>query len=161
LGLLLDDAAYRVLHVDVTLAEGAKSGQILLALPADGQGQRPATVVGGPDKGTEMVFRVALGEQVMASDAVLQAVLARVTMSLQAVMALRPGDPVPLGSAALTRIDLEGADGCRVGGGKLGQNRGMRAVRFDADAQPAARGAVKPLRDPLAPESQPTLRAAG
>jgi flagellar motor switch protein FliM len=49
-------------------------------------------------------------------------------------MGLAAGDLVPLPMAALDRIGFEGLDGRRLAEGKLGQNRGMRAVRLSAPA---------------------------
>ena len=89
----------------------------------------------------------AFGEQVMASNCTLQAVMARLTVQLSAVMGLELGMVVPLGSAALDRIDLEGMDGRKLGCGKLGQNRGMRAVRLSGEA--AADGAKPTATKPL------------
>jgi flagellar motor switch protein FliM len=42
LGLLLEDVPYRVLAAEVSLSRGAKAGQVLLALPAEGRGKRPS-----------------------------------------------------------------------------------------------------------------------
>lgn len=143
LGLLLEDVSYRILTAEVSLSEGAKTGQVLFAVPANGQGRKPLIAEEATEKGTAMVFAAALEQQILGADAVLQAVLARVTLPIQAVLQLKSGDPVYLGSAALDQIDLEGGDGLRLAGGKLGQNRGMRAVRLAADAAPAARVRTK------------------
>ena len=139
LALLLEDVTYRVLRADVDLADGARSGQIILALPADGRGRAPAAPIAPPSRAAEMVFSAALGEQVMAVQAELVAVLARLKLPINTVLNLKPGDPVLLGAATITQIDLEGLDGARTAGGKLGQNRGMRAIRIDEQAAPAAR----------------------
>lgn len=131
LGLMLEDVAYRVFEAEVALGGGVKSGVMLLAVPADGRGRRPkrhGIAVAQPAAGVE--FTAALGAQVMVSDCTLQAVLARVTVPLSAVMGMQVGVTVPLGTAALDQIDLEGMDGRKLGLGKLGQNRGMRAVRL-------------------------------
>ena len=45
-------------------------------------------------------------------------------------MALQAGDLVPLSRAQLDRVTLEGVDGRPLGLGRLGQNRGMRALRL-------------------------------
>ncbi|MDZ4135676.1 MAG: FliM/FliN family flagellar motor C-terminal domain-containing protein [Paracoccaceae bacterium] len=160
LGLLLEEGTYRVMQAEAVLSGGAKRGTILLALPAAGRGKRSLDAPKTPDTGGALVFAAALGEQVMAADAVLEAVLARVTLPLQAVLAFKPGDPVFLGMAALDRIDLEGSDGCRLAGGKLGQNRGMRAVRMMPEAQAAARVTDKPKAAPVDLDAR-MKRAAG
>lgn len=138
LGLLLEDITYQVLQAEVILAEPAKSGVFLLALPAQGKGRVPKAIETAPSRAAEMVFEAALGEQVMEASADLVAVLARTKLPLEMVLNLKPGDPLPLGSAALDRIDIETLTGTRLVGGKLGQNRGMRAVRLAESAKPAA-----------------------
>lgn len=135
LGLLLDDMSYRVLSAEVSLAKGAKTGQVLLALPAEGRGRRPE-VLAQPESAALMgaAFAQALGDQVMAAEAQLHAVLHRVTIPLSAVMGLKPGDMMPLPMAAIDRILVEGLDGRNLSAGRLGQNRGMRAIRLNAAA---------------------------
>lgn len=139
LGLLLEDAPYRVLQAELALGGGAKRGGLLLALPAEGRGERPQGDAGAlTEPAAAMAFAAALGAQVMAADCMLEAVLHRVTVPLSAVIGLKPGDMVPLPMAALERIALEGIDGRARGAGKLGQNRGMRAVRLTAEQAAAA-----------------------
>jgi len=139
LGLLLEDEPYRVLRAEVTLAGGAKSGSILLALPAEGRGKPPvmppdpvALVDPGP------IFAAAFADRVQGADSQLEAVLARLTLPIAVMMALQPGEVLPLPLSALDRITLEGIDGRRLAMGKLGQNRGMRAVRLMPEAGQAA-----------------------
>lgn len=142
LGLMLDDVAYRVLQADVVLEGGAKTGTILLVLPAEGRAAPPApSPAASEGVAAVLVFQAAMAEQVKASDARLEAVIARVTLPLSLAMALGVGEVIRLGAAALDRIDLEGIDGVRMAGGRLGQNRGMRALRLSPDTMPAAKGA--------------------
>jgi flagellar motor switch protein FliM len=144
LGLLLDDLPLRVLSAEVSLSKGAKSGPVLLALPADGRGPRPARLAPQDPAASGAGFAQALADQVMAAESRLHAVLHRVTIPLSAVMGLKPGDLMPLPMAAIERVVLEGLDGRRVATGKLGQNRGMRAIRLMP-----AQGAEPALREPL------------
>ncbi|MFN3972354.1 MAG: FliM/FliN family flagellar motor switch protein [Gemmobacter sp.] len=140
LGLMLEDAGFRLLRAEIALGGGMRSGQVALALPAQGRGTRPAPQVAVSETAAALVFQAAMAEQVMAAPAVLEAVLGRVVLPLGQVMALAPGEVLRLGGAALDRIDLEGPDGRRLTGGRLGQNRGMRAVRLAEGAAPAMRG---------------------
>lgn len=138
LGLLLEDVPYRVLKAEVVLDMGAKSGEVILALPAEGKGHRPAGKTAHPsveDPGP--AFTTALAERVSGTYCTLEAVLTRISLSLAAIMRLEVGDVLPLPHAGLDRISLEGIDGRRVGEGTLGQNRGLRAIRL----APAARSA--------------------
>ena len=160
LALLLEDVTYQLLVADVSLAEGAKTGQILLALPADGRGTAPKPVAPA-SRAAEMVFGAALGEQIMGASAELVAVLARMHLPLETLLNLKIGGSLALGSAALDQIDLEGLDGKRLASGKLGQNRGLRAVRISASAKPAARVAVPNQQTPLPQKTEVSIKKAG
>lgn len=160
LALLLEDVTYQVLSAEVSLAEGAKKGKILLALPADGRGTVPKAVAPPPSRAAEMVFGAALGEQIMGVSAELVAVLARMQLPLETLLNLKVGESVALGSAALDQIDLEGLDGKRLGSGQLGQNRGLRAVRISATASPAARVAM-PRQSVQLAQTAPEIKKAG
>ena len=143
LGLLLEDTAYRVLRGHVSLANGIRTGPVLLALPADGRGTAPVGRAAehallGP------AFTALLADQVENTDCVLDAVLTRVSMPLAQVLAMAVGEVVTLPRAWLERISFEGLDGRVVATGKLGQNRGMRAIRLTtlaAAARPPAQNA--------------------
>lgn len=131
LALLLEDTSYKVLSVEVDLAS-TRRGQMILALPADGHGRRPQRVVttASPDPLEGARFSEALGNQVLEAEVVVQGVLTRVSLPLSQVLALKPGDLLPLPNAALDRIELTGVDGRPRGVGKLGQSKGMRAIRI-------------------------------
>ena len=90
LGLLLEDQPYRVLSADLSMASGARSGGLILALPAEGRGQRPQPKP-GRDRAPAAApgFSTALSEAVMAAGCTLEAVIARLTQPLGAVMALQ------------------------------------------------------------------------
>jgi flagellar motor switch protein FliM len=132
LGLLLEDTSYRVLNAEVSLANGARSGSVLLALPAEGRGALPHLRSGLAEDEADLgpAFSAALAEQVEAADCRLDAVLARLSMPLSRVMGLRVGEVLSLSRAGLDQISFEGIDGRKVAEGKLGQNRGMRAIRL-------------------------------
>jgi len=171
LGLLLDDVPYRLVQAEVSLGGGAKSGLVLLAMPADGRGRRPQKAGQvAPEAAEALVFAAALGAQVLASTCALDAVLYRMTIPLSAVMGLKSGEVVPLPRAALDQIKLEGIDGRPIGAGKLGQHRGMRAVRLTAEPgiavpDPTVAGsgrglAPAPTPHPVA-EERPRLTGTG
>lgn len=137
LGLLLEDVAYRVLRAEVSLAQGAKRGEVILALPAEGRGRRPRAA---DSANLVPEFALELADRILGCEAVLQAVLARLSMPLATVMALEPGELLVLPKAQLGHVQLEGADGRRLSTGRLGQTGGMRALRLttppEAEAQP-------------------------
>lgn len=132
LGLLLEDIDYRVLTAELSLGLGARQGMILLALPAEGKGVMPAPQVPGPEATaqTGKAFAQALADQVDAVSCVLDAVVSRVSLPLARVMALKVGEVITLPRAGIDRIHFEGLDGRALAEGRLGQNRGMRAIRL-------------------------------
>jgi flagellar motor switch protein FliM len=140
----------------VSLASGTRTGNVLLALPAGGKARKTADPVPAASAGG-LVFKAAMSEQILTTNATLNAVVARVTLPLQAILNFRQGDPLLLGQAVLDQIDIEGVDGCRVAGGKLGQNKGMRAIRLSEKTAPAARHSLKIHK----PADELPRRAAG
>lgn len=138
LGLLLEDVAYKVFETDVSLGAGTRKGNILLAIPADGKRPKPKATPEQSNLAQSLVFKAALTEQVMVSDAAIDAVLASVSMPLQTLLGFDIGDQIPLGKASLDQITLRGLDGAQVFSGKLGQNKGMRAVRLSEDKAAAS-----------------------
>lgn len=164
LGLLLDDQPYRVLDARLSLGEGGGEGRVILALPAEGKGRLPPPrpVIEAAPAGP--VFSQALGQLVLQSDCVLGAVIARTTLPLSAVMGLAPDQILPLLGAALDRVEVQGVDGRPVATARLGQHRGMRALRLTEIGPPASRTApAQPAQPPAAPAVSPgtALKATG
>jgi flagellar motor switch protein FliM len=158
LGLLLEEESYRVIEAEVLLAGGAKSGPVLMALPAEGKGRQPRPLPEAtPAPVAQAQFARALAERVLVTEADLSAVLHRTTIPLGQVMGLEPGAILPLPMAALERIVLQGLDGRQLAAGKLGQNRGMRAVRLIAE--PVA--SDLPSAEPAATPPPPVLKVVG
>lgn len=161
LGLLLEDFSYRVLKAEVSLAHGARMGEVLLALPAEGRGVLPSYAAPEPQEDSDApAFAIALAERVEGATAELQAALSRVTLPLATIMSLRVGQVLALPTAALDHISIEGLDGRPVGQARLGQNRGMRALRLTAspvqakagvEAQAAGQGGslIVPMAEPM------------
>ena len=142
LGLLLEDFSYRVLKAEVSLAHGARMGEVLLALPAEGRGVLPSYAAPEPQEDSDApAFAIALAERVEGATAELQAALSRVTLPLATIMSLRVDQVLALPTAALDHISIEGLDGRPVGQARLGQNRGMRALRLTASPAQAKAGA--------------------
>lgn len=134
LALLLEDVTYRVLTGRLSVSFGARTGDMWLVLPATGRGRKPrlpAHVV--PSSVSRPAFAAALASRVDAAPCQIEAVLARLSMPLSEVMGLSVDMVLPLPMAALDRVSLDGLDGRRVAEGKLGQHRGMRALRLTAE----------------------------
>ncbi len=147
LTLLLEDVPLRLLRAEVSLAGGLRTGEILLAVPAEGRGSRPALLPETPLADHGPAFARALVDRVNGASTRVEAVLARLSMPLSHVMALAEGMILPLQNASLDRISLEGLDGRHVADGKLGQNRGMRAIRL-AEKGTEAQGAGESVLAP-------------
>lgn len=166
LGLMLEDEPYRVLSAEVSMGGGKRAGQVLLVLPAQGRGERPATLSAGQD-GEAPQFTAALSAQVMQADCRLDGVIGRITLPLKQIMGLLPGDVLPLGQASVDAVALETMEGRKVALGRLGQNRGMRALKLSEspDLAPTAApplGMARPLlADPGPLDEGEGLRAAG
>lgn len=158
LALLLEEEVYRVLLAEVILGNNARSGQVVLILPAIGRGEHPATLSSADDREAPH-FSTALAEQVLQVDCRLDAVIGRLTMPIRQIMGLNPGDVLDMPSAELEGISLETLDGRRVARARLGQNRGMRALKV-LEAGVARAPATVPLQS-SGPAADPALRATG
>lgn len=134
LGLLLEDFDYRVMAAEVDLGP-ERQGSVLLILPADGKGLKPAPRAKSelPDPFAGPAFSAALAAQVQEVTCLLDAVIARVSLPLNRVMNLAVGDVIAMPRAGVDSIQMEAMDGRRLVEGRLGQNRGMRAIRLSVD----------------------------
>ena len=124
LGLALEDVDYRMFHLPLDLADGAKQGTLLIVLPAEGAGR--GQLASGGEKG----WMQAMEKAVCASHADIQAVLHRAQVSLATVRGFQPGDLVTVPKSAISEVTMEGNDGRVVGVARLGQQNGFRALRI-------------------------------
>ncbi len=143
LALMLEDTDYRLLSLEIDLEAGARTGALMLVLPAGGAVAGASAsastgavgAAGGPTPdgggaGDAVPWAQALEDRVMGGHVRLRAELCRVVMPIAALEALVPGQSVPVPADALDQADILGADGRRIARGRLGQSRGMRAVRL-------------------------------
>ncbi len=145
LALMLEDSAWQVAEAEVSLGGGAKVGRILLALPAVGRGVN-AVADAGKQAASAAKFNAELREQVGHATATLDAVLVRLQVDLSELMGLGVEDVLPLFGASLETVQLETVDGRRMATARLGQARGMRALRVLAlDGEDAGNTPVDPL----------------
>ena len=133
-------------RAEISLGGEGRLGRVLLVLPANGRGEVPV-VPETEAKSDAPPFTAALSAQVMQADSRLDAVVGRLTLSLRQVMSLEVGETLVLQTAALNDISLETIDGQRIAGARLGQHRGMRAVKLNEAA--AARTARAELKERL------------
>lgn len=129
LALMLEDLTWQVAEAEVSLGGGAKQGRILLALPAVGRGNR-ALLEAGQIAAEAAQFTSDLREQVGHATATLEAVLVRMQVDLSELIGLGVEDVLPLFGASLDTVQIETLDGRRVATARLGQARGMRALRI-------------------------------
>lgn len=167
LGLLLEEDSYRILSAEVAMGSGARQGQAILILPAQGRGERPA-VTHSATEGQGPGFTEELGAQVLQADCRLDGVIGRLILPIHQIMALQPGEVLALPLAAIDAVAIEAADGRHLATARLGQNRGMRALKIlDAGVaqKPVEKSTPKPVPLPteLPPsvELPPDWRAAG
>lgn len=131
LGLLLDDAMHEVIHATVRLADGAKEGAVFLVLPElQPQAQTPQMPATGG-------FPDALAARVETAEARMDAVIARLSLPLARMTGLMAGEVLPLTGATVDLVRLVGVDGRTLAEGRLGQHRGLRAIRIADMAEPA------------------------
>lgn len=155
LGLLLEDGDYRVLRASLSLGGGIplggglRQGGLILALPFDGRGVRPAHLSEDPPTAAPD-FAERLADRVAGAVCPLDAVLTRISLPLAEIAALAVGGILALPQAGLERIRFEGGDASVLAEGKLGQNHGMRAVRLQARGPtPVVEAAEAPAIPPL------------
>ncbi len=154
LGLMLEDPLWQVIEADLSLAGGMKSGRILLALPARGRGGDALA-----EDPREAAFAADLMAQVGHAACRLDAVLLRLSVDLTQMMALGVEDVLPLPGASLDLVQLETPDGRRMATGRLGQARGMRALRLTHVEHDPANDAAAPAPDMAAAQEDFIARA--
>lgn len=147
LGLMLEDEPYRVLSAEVALGDAGREGRVILVLPAAGRGTSPALLADtAADEAPH--FTDALSAQVMQADCRLDAVIGRLRLPLRQIMSLQVGETLLLPTAALDSVSLETVEGRHVATARLGQHRGMRALKV-SEAEQARQAAPMPM-NPLA-----------
>lgn len=141
LGLALEDVPYRMFHLQLDMADGAKLGDVQIIMPAEGISRKKAN--DAADGGWAQAMEHTVGD----SHVEISGVLHRVQKSLTEVQVMKVGDLIALPKSAIGNVVLEGADGCDVGVARLGQQNGYRALRITgAQSEPAVMD--KPLAQP-------------
>jgi flagellar motor switch protein FliM len=139
LHLMLEDVNYRLLRAEVHLEHGTRQGSITLAVQVQTGFQMdfapPEADFFAQDTGIPDVFAAEFSDQIAAVPTQLDAVLAQIILPLDRILRLQAGEVLALGGAGLDSIQLQGIDGLALAAGKLGQQRGMRAVRLNESEQ--------------------------
>lgn len=162
LPLLLEDTHYKVLSASCDMG-GVRQGHVVLALPAEGHGRRPQRNAATPEQAAGRDFSQALRQQLGDAEAQLHGVLGHLSLPLNRLLSLRPGDVLPLPNAALDRIEMTSIDGEVHGVARLGQSRGMRAVRILAQGEDrdSSSGSADEAGASGAGQGKPPLAATG
>ncbi len=122
LGLALVDVPYRLFHLPLDLADGAKHGMLQIVMPAQGMRQPDSA---GDDSGWTQAMKHVVGD----SHVGITGVLHRLQKTVSEVQAMAVGDLLNVPQSAITSVTMEGSDGCVVGHARLGQQNGFRALR--------------------------------
>ncbi len=154
LHLMLEDGDYHLLTCDLALEDGMRTGTIALALPKLAEaaefGPDLGLAMGGGLGGMEFSFdqggdgdglcgapqvqedsfTADLAHALQDMPIALDAALTQISVPLDRLMRLQVGEVLALPLANLDNISVTGLDGRRVAGARLGQNRGMRALRL-------------------------------
>lgn len=155
LGLMLEEESYRVLSAEIVLGDGGREGAVVLVLPAAGRGELPE-IAGDRAADPVLQFSNALAAQVEQAECQLDAVIGRLVLPIGRVLAMAPDEVLALPHAALDAVILEASDGRRIARARLGQNRGMRALKISLAENPG-RAATLPLQTETHPT--PSLQA--
>lgn len=146
LHLMLEDGSYRLMRAEVHLENGARQGLVTLALPAPVERVDAAPEIFAqalPD-----TFTAEFSDQITALPTDLTAVLAQITLPLDRILRLQAGEVLALVGASLDRIHLQGIDGVALAVGKLGQLRGMRAMRLQDTEIQISQNTAAPMARP-------------
>lgn len=116
---------FRLFDLTVEIAGGVAQGQITLILPdqPEPKDMDANGISGAEASGLEKGFGVMRAE--------LTAVISRVQLPLSAFAAMKPGDLLPLIGDKLDKTEVLTIEGQKIAVGRLGQCRGMRALRLN------------------------------
>ncbi|WP_165759763.1 FliM/FliN family flagellar motor C-terminal domain-containing protein [Falsiruegeria litorea] len=121
--LSLEYESFRLFDLTVEIGGGVAQGQITLILP-DQPEPADETLDGNSEmSGLEKSFGVMRAE--------LTAVISRVQLPLSAFAGMQPGDLLPLIGDKLDKTEVLTIEGKKIAVGRLGQCRGMRALRLN------------------------------
>jgi len=147
LGLVLDAPDFDLFRVTADLGPGVRTGRLDLLVPA----RRPSPAKTGTRTDADAPNRALMSDVALGAPVVLDAVMARITLSLCDACALSVGQVVPLTPESLGAIHVTGAGAHLVAEARLGQLSGWRALRLVSSA-------AAPLPDPRPDPAQGTAK---
>jgi len=128
IGLTLDDQRYRYYRLTVDLAQGAKTGDMLMFLPLE----RPVPSIEGVEPPGS--WQEKMEQTVSTAEVTMDAALYRLRLSLSDVMGFEVGQQIPVPRKAVAQVQVEGIDGRVIATARLGQANGLRALRINDPA---------------------------
>lgn len=131
LALVLDATEFHLLRLQIDVADGARSGEMTLVLPAE-KTYDPVTDEDPPENNAQSFLSVPAEITVFA---------ARKTLTLSEASKLAPGDVLPIDELLLKAAELRAVDGNLLGTARLGQLNGHWAIKLEGEA-PASTTAV-------------------
>ena len=143
--------SYHVFRASMSLGEAAREGGFVMALPVvdtAAADDEPAAGAGAPDARWQA--------RVLGTRLRLDAVLCRIEMPLSEVLALKPGDVLPIAREALREVTLEPGAAAVTTQARLGQMGGRRALRLTVAPTPgtASEGQQQWTAARLAPDRE-------
>ena len=147
LGMALTAPDFHLFQLPLDIADGIRSGQVMLALP-----QRAAPAVPA-DKAHAGDISVPLQQRVLDAAVRLDAILCRLSLPLSDVGRLSVGDILALPRDALREISIESVGRQPVATAQLGQLDGMRALRLTVPGQMSAATLADGAADPSPPRN--------
>ncbi len=121
--LSLEYESFRLFDLTVEIGGGVAQGQITLILPDQPEPKDSVAEGLAELSGLEKSFGVMRAE--------LTAVISRVQLPLSAFAGMQPGDLLPLIGDKLDKTEVLTIEGQKIAIGRLGQCRGMRALRLN------------------------------
>lgn len=125
LGLALLAADYHLFRMELDLGSALRQGVLNLALPVRANPDQPR------QDAANAAASLQFQKRVMTAPVRLDAVLCRLSVTLQDLGQLKVGDLLPVPPEALREVSLEAVGRRRVATGRLGQLDGMRALRLN------------------------------
>ncbi len=130
LALVLDAPDFDLFRVTADLGPGVRTGRLDLLVPA----RRPSPAKTGTRTNAGAPDRALMSDVALGASVVLDAVMARITLTLRDACALSPGQVLPLTPESLGAIQMTGAGAHLVAEARLGQLNGWRALRLVSSA---------------------------
>lgn len=123
--LALEYESFRLFDLTVEIGGGVSQGNLTVILPDQPEPQDASDTAG------DAIDAVGMEQSFGVMRAELMAVISRVQLPLSAFAEMRPGDVLPLIGDKLDKTEVLTIEGQKVALARLGQCRGMRALRLN------------------------------